>query len=115
MKNKGRLFVMSVVVIVFLAINSFGSAVKFATDYLWFKEVGYTETFFTKIKAQVSIGVPIFIILAILLYIFIKRLKKKYDEAINQEGVVALAIATRPDCLSDEIIELINDSAREVE
>ena len=80
MKNKGRLFVMSVVVIVFLAINSFGSAVKFATDYLWFKEVGYTETFFTKIKAQVSIGVPIFIILAILLYIFIKRLKKKYDE-----------------------------------
>ena len=80
MKNKGRLFIMGIVVIIFLAVNSFGSAVKFATDYLWFKEVGYTETFFTKIKAQVSIGVPIFIILAILLYIFIKRLKKKYDE-----------------------------------
>ena len=80
MRNKGRLFVMGVVVIVFLAINSFGSAIKFATDYLWFKEVGYTETFFTKIKAQFMIGVPIFIILTILLYIFIKKLKKKYDE-----------------------------------
>ena len=80
MKNKSRLFVMGVVVIVFLVMNSFGSAIKFATDYLWFTEVGYTETFLTKIKAQVIIGIPIFVILAILLYIFIKRLKKKYDE-----------------------------------
>ncbi len=80
MKNKSRLFVMGVVVIVFLLINSFGSAVKFATDYLWFKEVGYTETFLTKIKAQVMIGIPIFVVLTILLYIFIKKLKKKYDE-----------------------------------
>ena len=80
MKNKGKLFVMGVVAIVFLAINSFGSAVKFATDYLWFKEVGYTQTFLTKIKAQFMIGIPIFILLSILLYIFIKRLKKKYDE-----------------------------------
>lgn len=86
MKNKGRLFVMGVVVIAFLAINSFGSAIKFATDYLWFKEVGYTETFLTKIKAQLMIGIPIFIILSIILYIFIKKLKKKYDtesEVIN--------------------------------
>lgn len=80
MKSKSRLFVISVVVIVFLVINSFGSAVKFATDFLWFKEVGYTETFLTKIKAQVSIGVPVFVVLTILIYIFIKRLKKKYDE-----------------------------------
>lgn len=41
-------------------------------------------------------------------YDTVENLKKKYDEAINQEGVVALAIATRPDCLSDEIIELIS-------
>ncbi len=80
MKNKSRLFVMGVVVIIFLIMNSFGSAIKFATDYLWFKEVGYTETFLTKIKAQFMIGVPIFIVLTILFYIFIKRLKKKYDE-----------------------------------
>lgn len=80
MKDKGRLFIMGVVAIVFLAINSFGSAIKFATDYLWFKEVGYTETFLTKIKAQITIGVPIFILLSILLYVFVKKLKKKYDE-----------------------------------
>jgi uncharacterized membrane protein (UPF0182 family) len=62
---------------------------------LWFKEVGYTETFLTKIKAQAVIGVPIFIILTILLYIFIKRLKKKYDEEseiINVNKKVNLVI-----------------------
>lgn len=80
MRNKGRLFVLGIVVIVFLIINSFTNIVEFITNYLWFKEVGYTETFFTKIKAQIMIGIPIFIILSILLYIFIKKLKKKYEE-----------------------------------
>ncbi|MDP4177803.1 MAG: TIGR01212 family radical SAM protein [Bacillota bacterium] len=40
-------------------------------------------------------------------YDSIDVLRKKYDEAVSQEGVVALAIATRPDCLSDEILNLI--------
>lgn len=39
----------------------------------------------------------------------IEELRRKYEEAIKQEGVVALAIATRPDCLSQEVIELISE------
>ncbi|MCY6356571.1 TIGR01212 family radical SAM protein [Clostridium sp. ZS2-4] len=39
----------------------------------------------------------------------IEELRRKYDEAIKQEGVVALAIATRPDCLSQEVIKLISE------
>jgi uncharacterized protein len=34
-------------------------------------------------------------------------LSEKYDEAINEEDVVALAIATRPDCLQTEILDLL--------
>ncbi len=37
----------------------------------------------------------------------VKYLKKLYDEALNQKGVVGLSIATRPDCLCDEIIDLL--------
>lgn len=37
----------------------------------------------------------------------VSYLKKIYDEALSQEGVVGLSIGTRPDCLSDEIIELL--------
>ncbi|QGU96580.1 TIGR01212 family radical SAM protein [Clostridium bovifaecis] len=42
-------------------------------------------------------------------YAPIEVLRGKYEEAVNQDGVVALAIATRPDCLSDEVIDLINE------
>ena len=40
-------------------------------------------------------------------YAPLEILKQKYEEAISYPGVVGLAIATRPDCLSDEIIEYL--------
>lgn len=79
MKKRGKFFTIGLIIILFLVINSFGGAIRFSSDYLWFKEVGYTETFFTKIKAQFTIGLPVFVLLSGLLYIFIKKLKKKYD------------------------------------
>jgi hypothetical protein len=95
MKKKGSIFVLGVFVLVFLLINSFTGIIKFVTDYLWFKEVGYTQTFLTRIKAQMVIGLPVFIILTIFLYVFVKRLKKKYDEeseVISVNKKVNLAI-----------------------
>ena len=41
-------------------------------------------------------------------------LRQKYEEAIAQEGVVALAVATRPDCLNDEVIELLKEINKRV-
>lgn len=37
------------------------------------------------------------------------RLRERYEEALAQPGVVGLAIATRPDCLSDGIIALLQE------
>lgn len=79
MKKRGKFFTTGLIIALFLMINFFGGAIKFSTDYLWFKEVGYTQTFLTKIKSQLVIGVPLFFILSVLLYIFISKLKKKYD------------------------------------
>lgn len=36
-------------------------------------------------------------------------LKDKYYKALSQEGIVGLAIATRPDCLSDRILDLLEE------
>jgi radical SAM protein (TIGR01212 family) len=41
------------------------------------------------------------------------RLEKLYREALDFSGVVGLAIATRPDCLPDETLELIADLSRQ--
>lgn len=47
-------------------------------------------------------------------YAPINVLRQKYEEAVNQEGVVALAIATRPDCLSNEVLELLEEFSKRV-
>ncbi len=39
----------------------------------------------------------------------IAYLRKIYFEAISPEDIVGLAIATRPDCLSDEVIDLLKE------
>lgn len=41
-------------------------------------------------------------------YAPISRLKALYDEALLQKGVVGLSIGTRPDCLSEEILDLLS-------
>ena len=47
-------------------------------------------------------------------YASVDVLRAKYDEAINNEGVVGLAIATRPDCLSEEVLELIEEYSKKI-
>lgn len=41
-----------------------------------------------------------------------KVLQDKYDEAVNEENVVALAVATRPDCLPEEVLKLLESYSR---
>ena len=45
-------------------------------------------------------------------YAPIDRLKRLYTEAINHPDVVALSIATRPDCLPEEVLHLLSELNR---
>lgn len=42
-------------------------------------------------------------------YADIKTLKKKYDEALNFPDVVGLSIATRPDCIDEDIADMLSE------
>jgi hypothetical protein len=39
----------------------------------------------------------------------IEVLREKYEQAVSEKGVVALAIATRPDCLDKPVLDLIEE------
>jgi radical SAM protein (TIGR01212 family) len=45
-------------------------------------------------------------------YAPVERLKALYDEALAVEGVVALFIGTRPDCVPEPVLDLLQDYAR---
>lgn len=46
-------------------------------------------------------------------YADVETLREKYYSVLNLEGVVGIAIATRPDCLSVEILDLLEEISRE--
>lgn len=45
-------------------------------------------------------------------YAPVEKLKEMYETVLEQEGVVGLAIATRPDCLPDDVVEYLADLNR---
>ncbi|MGL5616087.1 MAG: TIGR01212 family radical SAM protein [Sarcina sp.] len=47
-------------------------------------------------------------------YAPVEELREKYEEAISKEGVVALAIGTRPDCINEEVLELLAEINKKV-
>lgn len=42
-------------------------------------------------------------------YAPVEILRQKYEEAINYPDIVALSIATRPDCLGDDVLRLLDE------
>ncbi|MCB6992333.1 TIGR01212 family radical SAM protein [bacterium 210820-DFI.6.37] len=42
-------------------------------------------------------------------YAPVERLRRQYSESLAHPGVIGLAIATRPDCLSEEILDLLQE------
>ena len=44
-------------------------------------------------------------------YANIARLKQLYEEALSQDGVVGLIIATRPDCMPDDLLQYLSQLA----
>ncbi len=81
--NKKRLGIGIIIIVILILITVFGSALGFITDYLWFRELGYTGVFFKKLFTQFKLGIPSFIILTILTYIYQMALKRSYYKRVS--------------------------------
>ena len=43
----------------------------------------------------------------------VDQLKRLYDEALDEEDVIGLSVGTRPDCVSDDVIDLLQSYAKD--
>lgn len=57
--------------------------VNFITDWMWFVEMKYVDVFFKELFTQLEIGIPVFIVLALLLDYYLHRLRKGYFAKIE--------------------------------
>lgn len=47
-------------------------------------------------------------------YAPVEELKRKYEEALAQENVIALSIATRPDCLDEDVLDYLEELNKKI-
>ena len=83
MKNKNIFIAVTVIALLLILGGSFSTILNFTTDYKWFKELGYTKTFLTKLSTQFKIGVPAFLIVFIAIFSYIMFMKKRYYREAN--------------------------------
>ena len=71
-----------VILLVVLIFGLFISLLGFIGDYLWFQEMGYLSVFFTQLVTQLKVGIPTFLAITGLVYLYLSRLKKGYFSKI---------------------------------
>ncbi|MDO4485566.1 MAG: UPF0182 family protein [Bacillota bacterium] len=82
-KKKRRFGIQGLIIVILLVILLFVSLIGFITDFLWFRELDYVSVFLTKLFTQLKIGIPTFIIITFLAYIYLKFLKRGYFRKVT--------------------------------
>ncbi len=87
-KKKKKMGWKGIVIIILLIVLLFVALIGWITDFMWFGELGYISVFLTKLFTQLKIGVPTFVIVTFLAYIYLKAIKRGYMKKIESEEVV---------------------------
>ena len=56
--------IMTVILVIVVILALFLGLIGFISDFMWFKEMGYTAVFFKQLVTQLTVGVPTFIVVA---------------------------------------------------
>ena len=71
-----------VILVLVLLFAVFFSTVTFVTDFMWFQEMGYVDVFLKELTTQLKVGVPTFLVITGLMFVYMTHLKKSYFKKI---------------------------------
>lgn len=74
--KKSKKILMGVILALLLVISFFFTLNHFYIDYLWFSEMGYTNIFFKELVTKLTIGIPVFLVMLLLIFVYLKFLGK---------------------------------------
>ena len=78
---KGGIIVLLLIVLIFVAL------IGWITDFMWFNSLSYASVFLTKLFTQLKIGIPTFIVVTFLAYVYLKALKKGYFRKVESDEI----------------------------
>lgn len=88
-KKRLSLILLAIAVVIVLFVSLIG----FIADLLWFKEMGYLSVFFKQLVTQLTVGIPTFIVVTGLVYLYLNKLRKGYfakiasSEEVNMKSL----------------------------
>lgn len=89
--KKKRIGISAVIIILLIIVASFGTIVRFTTDFLWFQELTYVSVFLKKLFTQVTLGVPFFIVIMLLTYGYLRLVKNDYYKRLDTDDMKAVS------------------------
>ncbi|MCQ2547063.1 MAG: UPF0182 family protein [Clostridia bacterium] len=86
-KKKKKLGAKGIIIVVLIVILLFILLINWLTDLMWFNDLSYLSVFLTKLFTQLKIGVPTFIIITFLAYVYLKLIKKGYNNKVESDEI----------------------------
>ena len=84
--GKRKKIIITIAVIVALIIL-FSALAGFLTNLLWFREMGYISVFLTELITQLEFGVPTFVVITAICYLYLRAIKKSYYKKIGTYSI----------------------------
>lgn len=85
--KKKKLGLKGIVIIILVVILLFILLINWITDLLWFQDLSYLSVFLTKLFTQLKIGIPTFVIVTFLAYIYLKFIRKGYMSRVESDEI----------------------------
>lgn len=76
-----------IVLVITLILTLLVALVGFFTDWLWFKDLGYTSVFWKKMITVIEIGTPLFVVFTLLMRFYLRTLKSGYFKKIESHEI----------------------------
>ena len=82
--------IMSVILVIVVILALFLGLIDFISDFMWFKEMGYTAVFFKQLVTQLTVGVPTFIVVTGLVMLYLHHFSLRQRKSLELVSVLSL-------------------------
>lgn len=86
-RKRPRKGLAAIIMILMVIIAALVMLVGFFTDWLWFRDLGYTSVFWKKLITEFTIGIPVFAVMTILTRLYLAALKRGYFRQIESHEI----------------------------